>query len=184
MKEKTILKVTPTLAIEEIEKPDRLFAVGILDVFERRLSSEELHLLIECKSDNPEYLIYEKSFLNFFQHLFDVQEERTVFVFCPDLKKLSHEEKQEVMRFLSEQDRKHLEEIISMENIDLIEIQELEKLLLSVRLSARELLFSNFFFEDVMLIGNYSLSFPIYCLHQDTLSKYANEAKRLGLHVR
>ena len=184
MKEKSIMKVTPTLAVEEIEKPEQLFAVGILDIFERQLSAEELHLLVECRLDNPEYLIYEERFLSFFQHLFDFQEERTVFVYCPDFRKLSNEEKQELTSFLSEQDRKYLEGTINKVNTDLIEIQELDKLFLFVRLSARELLFSNFFFEDVVLIGNYSLSFPIYCLNQDTLSKSADDAKRLRLHIR
>lgn len=71
-------------------------------------------------------------------------------------------------------------------NSHLFLIEDKEILSLFVKLSTRELLFSIFHFINVLItiVGNFDLSFPIFCKGEDDLKEYLSIARENDLFFR
>lgn len=71
-------------------------------------------------------------------------------------------------------------------NSHLFLIEDKEILSLFVKLSTRELLFSIFHFTNVpiTIVGNFDLSFPIFCKGEDDLKEYLSIARENDLFFR
>lgn len=69
---------------------------------------------------------------------------------------------------------------------DTFKVDNEELLQLFAKLSLRELCFSNFFFDESssIIIGNYELNFPVYCLPEFSMKIYEKKATDLGLYIR
>lgn len=187
----TLITRIPTFAVEDIEQPEKLFAVGILDVFNRVLSEEEIEYLITYrpnslfsrKKELPFYT-YEQKFLACFKNFLEQQSENSVSIYCQEINSLDSRRIRFIKNNLQNEDKKRLNHFIKNNSEDLIVVSDIEDLLFFARLSTRELLFSNFFFADFVIIGNYNLSFPIYCVDTETLAKCEAISRREGLYIR
>ena len=180
------------LNIQEEENPNSKFYVGILDRFNRPLSIEEAeNLLISFDPRNKEtqniFIKQETKFLNFFKVAYELNDRKPVYVFCPEFPDLRSESYSTIIKTLDESDKKLLKILKNVENIyGTFKAEDEELLILFAKLSLRELCFSNFFFDNSgsIIIGNYELSFPIYCLHEMSFKSYKKKATELGLFIR
>ncbi|MEK5209859.1 hypothetical protein [Psychrobacillus sp. FSL H8-0510] len=180
-----------TFTIEEVENPHSKFYVGVLDRFSRPLNIEEANNLII--SYNPseietqsKYFEEEVKFLSFFQYAYELNYGKPVYVYCPDIFTLRGKAYSGIINTFSEIDKKLLKKLQkNMEIKDSVFAVENKDLLnLFAKLSVRELCFSNFFFDTSVIIGNYEMSFPIYCLDELSMISYNKKATEIGLFIR
>ncbi|MFE6798545.1 hypothetical protein ACFVAP_20115, partial [Paenibacillus chitinolyticus] len=66
----------------------------------------------------------------------------------------------------------------------LIKISDISIIKLILSLSAREVCFTNFFFGSFVVIGNFDLSFPVYCSNKETFNDCTKMASEYGLFIR
>lgn len=187
----SFINYVPTLALEDIEQPEQQFAVGILDVFSYVLSEDEVDKLVIytpqsffSRLPQSEFYFYEEKFLNCFQTFLEHQPQKAVSIYCPNLKDLSSKEKRIITTNLDKEERTRFLNVLIRFSDDLLIVHDVEDLKLFVHLSTRQLLFSNFFFKNFAIIGNYELSFPVFCLDEMTLERCREVATSEGLYIR
>lgn len=181
------------LNIQEEENPYRRFTVGVLDRFNKPLNIKEADdLLISFdptdKGTQRNFFEQEAKFLTFFKVAYGMNGKKPVYVYCPDFFTLKSKAYSSMINTFNDRDKQLLK--ILLKNNDLkngafiVENEELLKLF--AKLSLREICFSNFFFDNssTIIIGNYELSFPIYCLHEFLMKSYERVATEIGLFIR
>lgn len=169
------------LDVDEDEEASLHFITGTLDRFNRVLSEEEAaQLLTSYEAD----LAYEDVYLNFFEEAFTLNDQHPVYIFSPSITSLSNSELTLMADSLSEEDLHTLKKLPT--KTKLFKVSDINLLRLFAKLSIREVCFSNFFFviSRSVIIGNYELCFPIYCLENESFHKYQNQARQLGLYLR
>lgn len=157
----------------EHEEDVRRFHAGILDVYPEALPEEEARELLG--SFEAHNLRYEDRFVRTLASLF-------------------RENGMTAVAFLAHCNRDHgcdigdgLKHLFSEKDEHAaIRIDNERALETVVKLSARELFFSNLFFVNLgaVVIGNYELGFPVYCVRKEDLDWIAEVAAVNGLHVR
>ena len=182
------------LDMEELERPWEKFDVGILDVYSRCLTvSEAQDLLVNFrgnswfrKAKQPRYLAQERSFLAVFHSLWQLNENEPVFIYFPHLATLTKREIKYALKNLNSGERVLLKNVLKnfSSNENLLKTRDFRLLALFVKLSAREMLFSNFFFRAAVIIGNFDCSFPVYALDEREMDRYRRIAHSEGLFIR
>jgi hypothetical protein len=182
------------LDIEELEHPWEKFDVGILDVYPRCLTASEAQDLIVTfrgkswfkKAKQPKYLAQERSFLSAFYTMWKLNGNEPVFIYFPRLATLTKREIKYALKNLNSRERtllKHMLKSFSA-NENLLKTRDFRLIALFVKLSTRELLFSNFFFRSAVVIGNFECSFPVYALEERVMERYRTIAHSEGLFIR
>lgn len=159
----------------DIENEEDLskFNVGILDVFSYTLSEVEAKILLNSFEEHN--LKYENRFICTISSIFE-KNGGTVLVYLAQCNYDSYFVCVDGVECnFSKNDEKRL---IKIDNLD-----DLESIL---KLSTRELFFSNFFFINIntVIIANYDLSFPVYCVNQKDFTWITNEANKNNLFIR
>lgn len=180
------------LNIQEEENPYRKFYVGVLDRFSKPLSIKEADLLISFDPTDMEtqrkFFEQEAKFLTFFKVAYGINCEKPVYVYCPEFFTLKRKAYSAMINAFNDRDKQLLKMLLKNNDFKngafIVENEELLELF--AKLSLRELCFSNFFFDNssTIIIGNYELSFPIYCLHALSLKSYERVATEIGLFIR
>lgn len=157
---------------EETDLDD--YTVGVLDVFPYILSENEAeHLLSSFENHN---LKYEVRFIETIRKVF-YKNGKEVLIYCPNINEyfLEHTEEESLLT----------KDIVQLQS-DVFKVTSDEYLEEFIRLSTRELLFSNFYFTNIpaVIIGNYDLSFPVYCLKKVDFDWICKQTKREGLFIR
>lgn len=179
--EVVVLKQFHRLDIDEDEEACLHFITGILDRFDRVLSEEEAaQLLTNYEAD----LKYEDIYLKFFEEAFKLNGQHPVYIFSPSITSLSNSELKLMANYLNEEEFNTLRKLPS--KTKLFKVSNINLIKFFAKLSIRELCFSNFFFvtSRSVILGNYELCFPIYCLEDESFHKYQNQARQLGLYLR
>lgn len=192
---KDIEKIKSIFGVLDIhleENIQELYSVGILDRINRVLSLEEAdEMLLSFNSDwtessdlKREYLRYEKLYLDFFQYVFLKNKKQSIYIYSSDL----HEYGTDLLRkYLDKDDMGTLVDIFTKPiNGKVFMVKEKKVLDVFVKLSIREVCFSNFFFLEskTVIIGNYEMSLPIYSLENCMMEDYESKANQLGLFIR
>ncbi|WNQ12227.1 hypothetical protein MJA45_04025 [Paenibacillus aurantius] len=166
------------LNIHEDEGPKH-FVTGILDIYNHALSEEDAEKFLSSFNDHN--LRYEGAYLDFIKELFILNNSH-VTIFSPKLDELF---KSEDVSFLDEKQLELLERAISLGS-EVIKTTSQEVLTLFLILSTREIHFSNFFFLETesIVVGNYDLSFPVYCRNHIHFNLIENIARKIGLFLR
>ncbi|MGX4587821.1 hypothetical protein [Paenibacillus chitinolyticus] len=171
-----IISTFGRLDVENLDDPNRFF-VGILDKYNRALDEEEALRLISYEGHN---IKYEKNFIEFVLRC--IREYPDFHVFIGNLKSINNTELKK--KFVSEQ----VNLILNMQKIitdgSLIKIRDISIIKLILSLSTREVCFSNFFFGSFVVIGNFDLSFPVYCINKETFNDCTKMASENGLFIR
>ncbi|MED4400344.1 hypothetical protein [Metabacillus fastidiosus] len=164
-----------------------------MDRFSKVLTPEEADSLLITYNQNvkretqSKYFEQEAKFLNFFNYAYKLNGETPVYVYCPDILDILRKVENPIIKFLDDKDIQLFDTLY--ENIKITDnLYKVDKELLQffAKLSLRELCFSNFFFSnsDSVIIGNYELNFPIYCLNEDSMLIYGKKAFEVGLFIR
>lgn len=167
-----VLREFSRLDIENEENVSK-YNVGILDVYSYTLSEEEAAILL-CSFEEHN-LKYEERFVDTIKGVFQ-KNGGVVLVYLSKFNDdINFMHKNNVRCNFS---KKNENELIKIDNLADLEIV--------VKLSTRELFFSNFFFMNIhtVIIGNYDLSFPVYCVNECDLDWLSNEANLNGLFIR
>lgn len=183
-----------TLEIQEDDNLRKNFYVGVLDTFSKALDVEEAkNLLIaynpkQGKQAQSKYFEQETKFLHFFNFAFELEYGSPIYVYCPDIFSLKEKAFNLLLKPLSDKDRKLLSTLLEkgQKNDGLYKVQNIFLFHLFTKLSLREFCFSNFFFtkSGSVIIGNYELSLPIYCLTESVMRSYEKKASEIGLYIR
>lgn len=173
--------VTP----EDIEEAYGIYHSGILDVFDHCLSAEETDTLLSSFIEHN--LKYEDRFINFFNLAYEINDQKQVYMYF-NLKGLEEYEILNILDTLDYQDKLiFIKQITkSKGNKHYFKIENRNVLKVFVKLATRELFFPVFYFTRVPLIvvGNYDLSFPLFCKKSDDLILYNDIVEKVGLHIR
>ena len=164
------------LDVENLDNPNRFF-VGILDKYNRALNEEEAIRLLSYEGHN---IKYEKNFIEFVLRC--IREYPDFHIFIRNFKSINNRELKK--KFDSEE----VKLVLNMKNCitedALIKIRDISIVKLILSLSTREVFFSNFFFGSFVVIGNFDLSFPVYCSNEETFSDCTKMASENGLFIR
>lgn len=157
---------------EETDLDD--YTVGVLDVFPYILSEKEAeHLLSSFENHN---LKYEVRFIETIRKVF-YKNGKEVLIYCPNINEyfLEHTEEESLLT----------KDIVRLQS-DVFKVTSEKYLEEFIKLSTRELQFSNFYFTNIptVIIGNYDLSFPVYCLTKVDFDWICKQAKQEGLFIR
>lgn len=179
---------------EELENPRQFFQyIGTLDVFDHCLSEDEARKLLDYPNHN---LRHESKYITFFNQVFDLNGSKPIFVNLqlsfayPALTPKDKARMNTALKALDKVDSKLfsilLKTYTSVVQNGLFKVYDQEALRLLVTLSARESCFSNFFFDNLntVIIGNYDLSFPVYCTNESSFQLISNTAQDYSLFVR
>lgn len=191
----TLIDKFGRLDIHEYEAPRNKFCVGILDLFNKALSFKEADERIisyntECEENSKirrEYLIREAKFVEFIKFATIINNEDFIYIYCPDILELKGKRHSFLTKFLSNSDNELLRpQVRKIKDKEGLFKVDAELLSIFVKLSTRELYFSNFFFRNSnsVVIGNYDLSFPVYSIDTFVMDKYEKKAHEIGLYIR
>jgi len=193
------------LDIHENEYPSETFSVGLLDVFDHQLTNQEAIEKIVTytsteKVQQKEYLELEKRFLSFFEMVFALNQSGTVYVYCPDFYRQRYKDYRYAVKALKDKEisklyKKLYRKYQTQRKLALLgkrptirdyifKIQDIDTLQLFAKLSLTECCFSNFFFERTVIIGNYELTLPVYCLDHDLMEELKRKAREVSLYIR
>lgn len=164
----------------DIKLIDKFFVKGALDRFNRILSEEEAQQLLTNKYQNR---LDETNYINCFNKIFELCTKQEVYVHCADI---FYSSVTSYKRILPRKEYRYillLKQVIKGEFIRTNDRRVLEFLF---RLSLDTSSFSNFFFPSIstVIIGNYDMSFPIFCKDHQTIIKLENIAHASGLYIR
>ncbi|KML24516.1 hypothetical protein MT476_17360 [Bacillus sp. H8-1] len=164
----------------DIKLIDKFFVKGALDRFNRILSEEEAQQLLTNKYQNR---LDETNYINCFNKIFELCAKQEVYVHCADI---FHSSVTSYKRILPRKEYRYillLKQVIKGEFIRTNDRKVLEFLF---RLSLDTSSFSNFFFPSIstVIIGNYDMSFPVFCKDHQTITKLENIAHTSGLYIR
>ncbi|MBL0387276.1 hypothetical protein JJB07_11500 [Tumebacillus sp. ITR2] len=185
----SLLALYGRVDIEEIERPT-IFSVGILDQYPSQLSEEEAARLLNFEINSSRFRMTEKKYLSFFKAALDDNDHFPIYAYSPKLSKINGPELQLILSSLDRKNMINLRKLVcswKQENQpEVFRITNYDQILLLIQLSTRELCFSNFFFikSKSVIVGNYDLSFPIYCLDEKMLDTYSMLARNKGLFIR
>lgn len=169
------------LDLEEDDNPRNKFKVGLLDCFDYCLSAEEASELLTGK----EQLKNEPLFFNFFKEIYLLNGSE-VYIITKDIDRLrSFSWYRFLKKEFAEEEYKILKKIIKSKETE-FKVTDYKVLSIFVKLSTRTYNFSNFFFDniDTAIIGNYDLSFPLYCLNEESFNENLITAQKFNLHIR
>ncbi|WP_088041825.1 hypothetical protein [Bacillus sp. EAC] len=177
------------LDIENEEILEGLFSnIGILDVYDQCLTEEEaVKLLSSFKNHN---LKYEKNFLLFFEKIFELNSGQPIFVQLSipfsnksfsNMKTVDLEEYKNVL----EKDSFAFLHNLLKSNSNVFKVTSLQALQLISTLSTREVCFGNIFFPalETVIVGNFELSFPVYCNDNNIFYQLNQNAETVGLFI-
>ncbi|GKS11036.1 hypothetical protein YDYSY3_20360 [Paenibacillus chitinolyticus] len=164
------------LDVENLDDPNRFF-VGILDKYNKALDEEEALRLISYEGHN---IKYEKNFIEFVLRC--IREYPDFHIFIRNFKSINNRELKK--KFDSEEVKLVLNMKTSITEDALIKVRDISIVKLILSLSTREVFFSNFFFGSFVVIGNFDLSFPIYCSNKETFNDCTRMASENGLFIR
>lgn len=184
------------LDIEEYENPYDRFYIGALDRFNRLLTNEEATKLIigyglHYREGTGKYGFYfreENKYLKFFRFAYELNHENPVYIYYSNVLWEKERSYKSFVRNFNKKDKvllKKVYKIIKRKN-GLFKVTSLDMLTIMAKLSLREIIFSNFFFYNsgTVILGNFELNFPVYCLDESTIIKYRDEAGKVGLFIR
>ncbi|QWU15325.1 hypothetical protein SAMN04487895_10811 [Paenibacillus sophorae] len=138
---------------------------GILDVFSYCLSEDEAKTLIH---PYEYHLKHEYKFINLFKSLFEENASSTCFVHLgnsiEELRKINH-------GLLNQNELKELN-YVTNRGSRIIQIEDINEIELFLKLSTREIHFCDYIFNygELMVRGNFDLSFPIYYKEKEYLT--------------
>lgn len=184
---KYIIEEFGRLDFEGNDNPREKFKYnGILDVYSYCLSEKEAAELLSSFKDHN--LKYEKNFRDFFIKTFQWTQKKPVYIHMPtfwgdDFKDLkpSHFKGYH----LSKVEKKKVVKLLTYKT-NTFKVSTLEELLLFVMLSTREVWFPIFFFPGIKtaILGNFELSFPVYCKLQNVFIQHKKLANEAGIYIR
>ncbi|MEY9095865.1 hypothetical protein [Paenibacillus sp. RC84] len=164
------------LDVENLDNPNKL-VVGILDKYNSALDEEEALRLISYEGHN---IKYEKDFVEFVLRC--IREYPDFYIFIRKLEDINNRELKK--KFDSEQVNLVLKMKKTIVEDSLIKVRDTSIIKLILSLSTREVCFSNFFFGSFVVIGNFDLSFPVYCSNKETFNACTKMASENGLFIR
>lgn len=190
--EKILIGKFGRLDIQNEEIAYEKFCTGHLDQFNRALTEAEfddLMVLFSLKNDREtqEYYFHqEEKYLDFFRYLFKKNGEVPVYIYSPELASKRKATFRFLKKMLDKQEYALFKKIKNnlVPHNGLFEIKAQEHLEILAKLSLRELYFSNFFFKESVLIGNYELSIPLYCFNETYMRESKDKAIQVGLFIR
>ncbi|MFJ8515020.1 hypothetical protein [Lysinibacillus xylanilyticus] len=162
-----------------LEEPSKFYSrIGIMDVFNRVLTEEEASELLG-RSHN---LKYSPNFVSAFTDLFHLQENKVYVIINKGMRKGDFKY---LLSCLNREEAKFFRKLFS-NNKGIYKIDDVEALIFLTKLSVNELYFTNFFFPllDTVIIGNWDLSFPIYCKTTLGFDKCKGIIEENGLYIR
>lgn len=171
--------------IESIDDAYKKYNNAILDVFDHELSLEESSGSLGSFVEHN--LKYEHRYVQFMEDIYESNNSMPVIVdiYLNDLENV------DILRILGTldyQDKLFFIDLIrhNKSKSHLFLIENKEALSLFVKLSTRELLFSIFHFTDapITIVGNFDLSFPIFCNSENDLKEYLSIARKNDLFFR
>lgn len=179
----TVLKLK--VSVKSLEDAYRRYSNATLDVFNHTLSIEEANNLLGSFVDHN--LKYECRYLQFIEAIHKLNNSMPVIVdiYLSDLDNIDI---LRILETLDYQDKLVFIDLIrhnkSKAHFFLIEDKKLLSLL--VKLSTRELLFSIFHFTNapITIVGNFDLSFPVFCSNESDLIEYSKIARKNDLYFR
>jgi hypothetical protein len=123
--------------------------------------------------------------------MFQLKENNPVYVHTRvpfsevSLKNLSNTELHSILEPLTEEEPQMFRELLSYRT-NTFKVYDYTYFCFFIMLSVRELCFSNFFFPKLksVCIGNFELSFPIYCKEQNVFNQYKKLAREANLYIR
>ncbi|MFS0840579.1 hypothetical protein [Paenibacillus sp. 1P03SA] len=174
-----IEKVISTFGRLDVENHDnpRELVVGILDKYNRALNEEEAQRLLSYEGHN---IKYEKNFVEFVFNC--IRKYPDFYIFTGKFKSINHREL--TKKFDTEEVNLVLNLKKSIVEDSLIKVRDISIIKLILSLSTREVCFSNFFFGSFVVIGNFDLSFPVYCSNKETFNDCTKMASENGLFIR
>lgn len=166
--------------LEEDDNPHLRFQVGVLDRFDHCLSESEAEQLLTPQLN----LKYEPYFLKVFREMY-LLNKAEVYVFSKDLLDPENFNFKLLRKHLNEKDYKLLRNLVKNKE-SLFKIKDYDMLSFFVRFSINTICFSNFFFTHIgtAIIGNYDMSFPIYCLQEENFNESLRIAGEHNLYIR
>ncbi|TPG67927.1 hypothetical protein EEL31_04680 [Brevibacillus laterosporus] len=176
-----LYKLYGKVNVMEIEEPQKHFTgLGILDVFDRCLNSREANtLMLPFPQHN---LKYEDRFINFIQDVFHYHLEEHVYVLLNRFNPLG------VNRVLDDLEKPEKAMFLNLLVFDkcILKVTDIKTLSFLMKLNTREHLFSKMYFTKTksVIIGNFDLSFPLYCKEACTLKEYEKLARKNNLYIR
>lgn len=163
-----------------LEEPSKFYNhIGIIDVYNRVLTEEEANELL----GRSHSLIYGSKFVSTFTNLFRI-EENEVYVHI-NKKGVGKEEFRYILSCLNRKEAIFFRKLFS-NNKGIYKIDDVKSLVFLTRLSVNELYFINFFFPslDTVIMGNWDLSFPVYCKTTIGFKKCKEIFEENGLFIR
>jgi hypothetical protein len=170
---------------ENVEEAYEKYNYGFLDTFDHCLSEEEAGNLLSSFTDHN--LKKEQKFIQFMKLAYELNDNEPIIINMP-----FHEiESTYILYILNMLD--YADRVAFIEQIRRIETQNsyhkinyCELLELYTKLATRELYFPIFHFTKLpmIIVGNFDLSFPIFCSDKENVNKYKNTAEKCGLFIR
>ncbi|EGL19899.1 MULTISPECIES: hypothetical protein [unclassified Paenibacillus] len=157
-----VISIFGRLDVENLDHPNKL-VVGILDKYNKALDEEEALRLISYEGHN---IRYEKNFIEFVLRC--IREYPDFHIFIRNFKSINNRELKK--KFDSEEVKLVLNMKNSITEDALIKVRDISIVKLILSLSTREVFFSNFFFGSFVVLGNFDLSFPVYCSNKETFN--------------
>jgi hypothetical protein len=182
-----IIKAFGTIEFDFEEESSNYSYLGILDVYDRCLDEREACELLSFDIHN---LQNEYKFFSFFRFLAeDMFKLSPIFAVIrgyfdfPITNKIGKEIVKTKLKSLEkETDKRLFVDLVNKGLYDwkLIKIDDIESLLFLVKLSTREIIFADFYLlqHSSVILGNYDLSFPIYCNDVESFKYFG------GLYIR
>jgi len=171
------------------------FCIGILDRFGECLSNEQSIIefpnvpkFVKESNDLLEFIKLEKQYLLFFNKIFEFNK-NIVYIYAPGFIKLKGKDYDWIYDYLNDEEKKQLQFLLKQriyKKNNVIILTNLKHMELFVKMSFREICFSNFFFcnTSTVIIGNYEMNFPVYSLNSDFFEALILIAKECQLNIR
>lgn len=154
------------------------FKTGILDVFPSLLSMDDANKALSSHEFN---LKHEDKYIKVITEVF-MDNESSVYIYCKDIETVDLKSQ---CHFVNEEQLNLIDKVLGLEQ-DIFKTNSVELLQAFIKLSTREVLFSNLFFmvREISIVGNYDLSFPVICSSEASFYKIKCIAEKNGLFVR
>lgn len=170
---------------ENVEEAFDKYRYGLLDTFDHCLSYEEADEILH--SFEQHNLKYEHKFIEFMKLAFALNNDEPIIMSLP-FHEIESAYVLYILNILDYSDRvAFIEQIRSLREPRIYhKIRHKEQLELYTKLATRELYFPIFYFtkSQMTLVGNFDLSFPLFCQDKDDLNKYTSIARQCGLFIR
>jgi hypothetical protein len=170
---------------ENIDTAYEKYIYGILDTFDHCLNEEEADRFLTSFTEHN--LKQEYKFIEFMKLAYELNEYEPIIMNLP-----FHEiESTYILYILNILD--YADKVAFIEQIRRIEgqrtyhrIKQWELLQLYTKLATREIYFPIFHFTrfPMTMVGNFDLSFPLFCQYEDDMNRYKSIAEKCGLFIR